>query len=121
MHEGFFSFCLVRTERRLDADPEGLHESFDVGVRYTCERCGEELSANAEASVIRHPAVVAFCYERGVDVSEAPLWELEWAVRPTARVVSESPLRAEVPVECKGDRLVLTLDEHAEVVAERRE
>jgi len=121
VQQGICTVCYGQTERRLDTDPGGLHDAFDIGVQYTCERCGEEMFANVEASVIRHPAVVAFCYERGVDVTDTPLWELDWAVQPNATLVSTDPLRVDVPIECAGDRLVLTLDEQAAVITERRE
>lgn len=120
MRNGFCLVCDGPTGRRLETDPEGLQDEFDVGVRYTCERCGEELFSNAEASVIGHPAVTAFHYQRGVDLTETPMWDLDWAVRPTAEVVSTEPLRVAVPVEHDGDRLLLTLDERATVVEERR-
>jgi hypothetical protein len=49
------------------------------------------------------------------------IWELEWAVQPTATVDAGDPVRVEVPIELDGDRLVLVLDGDAAVVEERRE
>ncbi|PSP65008.1 hypothetical protein BRC79_09320 [Halobacteriales archaeon QH_8_67_27] len=93
---------------------------FDAGVRYVCERCGEDMNANVEASVISHPAVVAFYHDYGIDGFETPIWGFDWAVQPSATVVSEDPLRVNVPVERDGDRLVLTIDGDAAVVDEHR-
>ena len=121
MQRGFCPVCHGPSTTRVVTEPERLHDAFDVGVRYGCERCGEELASNVEASVVPHPSVVAFYHERGVDVTTTPVWELDWAVRPVAEVAATDPLRVTVPVECDGDRLVLTLDESAAVVEERVE
>jgi len=117
---GFCGVCHGPVTPTLQLDPDEIHDVFDAGARYTCERCGEDMNANVEASVISHPAVVAFYHDHGIDVSETPIWEFEWAVQPSATVVSEDPPRVEVPIEHDGDRLVLTLDADAEVVDERR-
>jgi len=117
---GFCSVCHGPVTRTLELGVDEIHDVFDAGAQYTCERCGGDMNANVEASVISHPAVVAFYHDHGIDVSETPIWEFDWAVQPSATVVSEDPPRVEVPVEHDGDRLFLTLDEDAEVVDERR-
>ncbi|WP_436930014.1 winged helix-turn-helix domain-containing protein [Halosimplex halobium] len=117
---GFCGVCHGPVDPHLELDPPDVHDVYDAGVRYACRRCGDDMFANVEATVLSHPAVVAFYYERGIDVAETPIWAFDWAVQPTASVVAEDPPRVEVPVEHEGDRLVLTLDEAADVVAERR-
>lgn len=121
MHNGFCILCDGPTTRSLERDIDDVIDAFDVGVRYTCDRCGEEMCANAEASVIQYPAVIAFHHRRGIDLTDTPVWDLDWAVRPTAEVVDTDPLRVEIAIEYDGDVLVLTLDEGASVVEERRE
>lgn len=121
MQQGFCTVCHGPTTSHLETDPEALYDVFEVGVRYVCERCGEDMFANVEASLVFHPAVVAFHHERGVDIGTTPIWELDWAVRSSAEIVAEDPLRVEVSVECDGDVLVLTLDDRGDVVDERVE
>jgi hypothetical protein len=118
---GFCRTCHGPVRAQVELDPDGGFEPFEAAVRYVCQRCGTGVRASAGASVLFAPAVVAFYHDRGVDVSEMPMWEFDWAVRPSASVVSEDPTRVEVPVEHDGDRLVLTLDEGGDVVDERRE
>ncbi|MFB6139518.1 MAG: winged helix-turn-helix domain-containing protein [Halosimplex sp.] len=118
---GFCRTCHGPVRSEVEVDPDGVFEPFDAAVRYICQRCGAEVRASAGASVLFAPAVVAFYHERGVDVSETPMWEFDWAVRPSASVVSEDPVRVEVAVEHEGARLVLTLDGKGDVVGERRE
>jgi hypothetical protein len=81
-----------------------------------CERCGMILSHFVGACVVRHPAVVSLLYDHGIDVRERAAWELPFATAEPV-VVSEDPLRLRVEVECGGDRVSLTLDDAASVVA----
>jgi len=118
---GFCPTCRGPIEERVTLEPESLSELFEAGVVYACERCSLELSANAASGVLTHPAVVGFHHEHGIDVDRTAIWELEWPVSPTADVVSEDPIRVEIPIELDGDRLVLVIDGSATVVEERRE
>ncbi|WP_121821749.1 DUF7351 domain-containing protein [Halostella salina] len=119
--DGFCPNCHGPTTSTLERSPEGVLDTYPFGVRYVCDRCGTGMFANVEAHVLFRPAVVAFHYERGIDVTETPIWELDWAVTPRAEAVAEDPLRVEVPVTVDGDRLRLTLDADATVVETRRE
>jgi hypothetical protein len=79
------------------------------------------MNANVEAHLLTETLVLAFHYEHGIDPLERRIWELEWPVEPSAEVVEEDPLRAEVSLEFDGDRLVVTVDEDAEIAAVSRE
>lgn len=118
---GFCPICYGPMSSSVSLDPESVWEAYDARVAYTCERCDSSISANVEVSVIAHPAVVGFHHEHGIDVTTTPLWELDWAIQPAATVVSEDPIRVEVPVAIEGDRLVLVLDETGTVVDEQVE
>jgi len=118
---GFCPTCRGPVDRQLSADESDLVDVFEAVVTYSCQRCNMEMTANAATNVVPHPAVVGFHYEHGIDIEETTLWELEWAASPTGEVVSEDPLRVEIPIELDGDRLVLVLDETATVIEERRE
>lgn len=119
--DGFCPNCHGSVTSTLERSPEDVLDAYPFGVRYACDRCDTSMFANVEANVLFHPAVVAFHHERGVDPTETPIWELDWAVTPGAEAVSEEPLRVEIPVGVDGDRLRLTLDEDATVVETRRE
>jgi len=116
---GFCPVCHGPIESRIEIDPDEIYDVFEAGISYACQRCGEIQYANVAACLLWHPAVIAFYHERGVDVKHTPVWEFEWAVRPSAEVRSEDPLRVAVPVEHADDRLVLVVDENAEVVEQR--
>jgi DNA-binding transcriptional ArsR family regulator len=118
---GFCPTCRGPVDYRVVLEDTELHDVFEAAVEYSCRRCSLSMSANPASSVVPHPAVVGFHHEHGIDIEETPVWELEWPVRPTGEVVSESPVRVEVPIELGGDRLVLVLDGDAAVVEERRE
>jgi DNA-binding transcriptional ArsR family regulator len=107
----------------------------DEGVCATCGRtpvalvilgctvCKNYHASSPRGLVLHHPAVVAFYYERGVEVgySHGDVERLRQrerlATRNEQRVVSADPPRVEVTVHHGGDELRLTMDEDAEVVA----
>ncbi|WP_135820436.1 winged helix-turn-helix domain-containing protein [Halostella litorea] len=118
--DGFCPNCHGPITSTLRRDPEDVLDVYPFGVHYACDRCDTSMFANVEAHVLFRPAVVAFHHERGIDVTETALWDLDWAVTPRAEAVSTDPLRVEVPVAVDGDELRVTVDADAAVVAERR-
>jgi len=120
-HRGFCPICHGPVRSRVGTDLPEVYDVFAAGISYACRRCGEVRQANVAACLLWYPAVVAFYHDRGIDVDRRPIWEFEWAVRPTAEVRSEEPLRVAVPIEHDGDRLTLVVDEQAEVVEETPE
>jgi len=121
VRSGFCPTCRGPVDRRTEIDESELVDVFEAAVVYSCGRCPMEMTANAATSVVPHPAVGGFHYEHGIDIEKTPIWELEWAVQPTATVDAGDPVRVEVPIELDEDRLVLVLDGDAAVVEERRE
>ena len=86
------------------------------GSEYTCvtscDQCGLQLFAPLEVRLFYHPAVVAFYWERGEDVSSVPLWRLlsyigDWTVSASGG----EALPCEVTVVCDGDELRTTVGE----------
>lgn len=86
------------------------------GSEYTCvtscDQCGLQLFAPLEVRLFYHPAVVAFYWERGEDVSSVPLWRLlsyigDWTVSASGG----EALPCEVTVVCDGDELRATVGE----------
>jgi hypothetical protein len=91
------------------------HEFVPFTYVATCEDCGAPMGVPPLLVAVRHPAVVSFLHERGVDVPGTPVWELPvWGASTTA--VSEDPLRVRVTVELDGDELAVTAGPGATVV-----
>lgn len=105
-------YCGGATSGTVARFPE---DPVAVTFEWTCERCGAFLQNTAGGCVLYHPAVVGFCYRRGVDVFDDAWTALAEHVGD-GTVVSEDPLRVQVAVTLAGDRLVLILDESTSVV-----
>jgi len=64
---------------------------------------------------------VAFCHERGVDVRETPIWELEFAATDRfVTVGSRDPWEFAIGVHLDGGVLELVVDDELEVVERNR-
>lgn len=93
----------------------------EARVRYVCSVCKYNGSYPAWTAVYDHPAVVAFYYEHGFDMTFglddpetcARLWD---RLRKEQSLLSEEPVRIRVTVPCNGDELALILDGHLDVV-----
>lgn len=114
--EGVCPFCEGKTSgafRRNDGEA--------VPVRYEgqCERCGTVVSNTAGGCVLFHPAVVSFCYQRGIDVYHSA-WDVMTTNIETVEIDSEDPLRICVELVVEGDSLVLTLDRSGAVTRVER-
>ncbi|WP_227353309.1 ArsR/SmtB family transcription factor [Haladaptatus salinisoli] len=113
--DGICLNCSGRTVGALVTDSEHFGDDQTAGVEFVCERCGDYVSGNVGTYLLQHPAVVAFHYDRGVDLSRDSAWELEWLGEDDARIVSEDPLSVEYTVELGGDELELTVDSDLKV------
>jgi len=72
-------------------------------------------------SLLAHPALVVFCYERGLDVTSVPHWELEFVVTDRSVTVhSREPWEVSIAVELASDRLELVVDDSLEVLETHR-
>lgn len=84
----------------------------------TCPECGPLFEVPVGAAVVRHPAVVGFYWDHGVDVRIGRPWNLELfgdgAVQPVNRGTDGESLR--LTVERGGEVLALTLDGRGRVV-----
>lgn len=109
--------CWGTMTATIPADPPGDAESDAVLARLACEDCGMVFCVPAAACVVDHPAVVAFHYERGVDIRELNYLDMEFLTGENGHVVSEDPVRVRVDVELDGDRLTVMLDESTAVVS----
>lgn len=82
-----------------------------------CEHCGGFMFTLPGECVLYHPAVVSFFHERGVDVTERPLWELDFVSDPSRTSIrGEDPWRIGVTIACDGEEMELLMDGTGEVV-----
>ncbi len=131
MLEGVCNECSGPVNLRLkvceDHDEDGVCETCGrtpaALVILGCTVCKNYHASSPRSLVLHHPAVVAFYYERGVEVgySHGEFEQIRrrdrLATRNEQRVVSADPPRVEVTVRHEGDELRVTMDEDAEVVA----
>lgn len=112
----------------LDADfvePEELDnmgfEQLDVLVHRPCDHCGATPYMSVGLSLLHHPDLVAFCHERGFDVTHTPIWELEFATTDRYTTVrSTDPWEVALELTVDGDTLELVVDEELTVVETNR-
>lgn len=110
--DGICPNCATEMATTIHTDTDG-----DVSTTHRCENCKYEARAPLFGHVIRHPAVVSFYYERGIDIMLASYWELQdYAREFEEEVVTDDPWTARVTIEADGDQLHLTLDDQLVVV-----
>lgn len=107
--------------RRVSEDWLTGDRESAVYVARTCENCRGFMYTTPGENVLDHPAVVSFFYERGIDVTRRPLWELDFVADGVHEVHSEEPWEVEVAVVSNSDELRLVLDDDIEVVEIRDE
>ncbi|MFC7046331.1 ArsR family transcriptional regulator [Halobacteriaceae archaeon GCM10025711] len=87
----------------------------DPGTQYavvTCRTCGLRVFAPVGVRLLSHPSVVAFYWERGVDVTAVPLWSIHSVLDEWETTVTRTdPLELRVVVSHEGDELRLSVDE----------
>lgn len=94
--------------------PEGGEVVF---IARQCEHCGGFMFTLPGECALYHPAVVSFFHGRGVDVTDRPLWELDFVSDPDRTTVhDEDPWRIGVTVRCEGDEMEVVVDGAGEVV-----
>lgn len=92
-------------------DPRG-----DRSTTHRCRNCKYEARVPLFGHATRHPAVVSFYYERGVDVTDLPYWKLRALARDyTEEILTEDPWTARVTVRAGDRELRLTLDDALDV------
>lgn len=92
-----------------------------ASINHRCVNCKYEARVPLFGHVIRHPAVVSLYYERGIDVSDMPYWELRTLARDfDETVLTEDPWSASITIEVDDECLRLTLDDQLEVTDVKR-
>jgi len=97
----------------VDGDdyPFAEFQDRDVVVHQSCGHCGKQSYAGVGAALLYDPELVAFCIERGLDVTSEPIWHLEFAMTDRSVTVrSRDPWEVALEVEVGDDTLELVVD-----------
>ncbi|PSQ49292.1 ArsR family transcriptional regulator [Halobacteriales archaeon SW_6_65_15] len=82
-----------------------------VYAKLDCEDCWLSMTMPVGGMILRHPAMVSFYYDHGIDVRQRPYLSLDF-IRESdnTTVVSRDPVRIRVTTELDGDSLAFTVD-----------
>jgi len=87
-----------------------------VVFRDSCDRCRGMIAVPVGLFVSRHPAIVSFYYEHGIELDLERAWAADWTDPGAETIRERDPFRFELPVECDGDRITVVVDETGTVV-----
>jgi RNA polymerase subunit RPABC4/transcription elongation factor Spt4 len=94
--------CGGRTAVEIDTD-----ETVESMTHYCiarCESCYRQVFAPLYIRLLYHPAVVAFYWERGVDIQSVPFWVVQKYIREwETDVRDEDSFRATITVRYRGE------------------
>lgn len=119
-NRGVCPMCAERTDTKFLTPAESPFDPVkerDVVVHQSCGHCGSQMYVGVGAALLYDPGLVAFCFDHGLDVTEVPLWELEFAMTDQhIDVRSQDPWRVALELELDGDVLELVVDEDLTVL-----
>lgn len=101
--------CASQTEAELD---DGTPE--DVATLHRCSHCGYEARVPLIGHLIRHPAVVSFFHDHGIDVMERPYWRLQ-QIEFDLETVETGPWAARVTLWAGRATLSLVVNDRLEI------
>jgi hypothetical protein len=120
--DGYCPVCYGSVDMRLGrSTTEDVLVDGEYGLRGQCDRCANVFMGSIKALAVRHPAVVAFYHDHGIDVRErfhdsfAPFGEDE-----TLDVVSEDPPRVAATFEVEDHAIRAVVDESGDVIETER-
>ena len=90
-------------------------------LRYDCDRCGAQVTADLGEALLDHPAVVGFFYDHGTDVRDEPIWSFHAVDTGQSHFRERDPVRATITYSADGATLTLVVDEHCDVVSVERD
>jgi DNA-binding transcriptional ArsR family regulator len=113
----FGGFCLTCASRMHGSivEESAYFEEMDVGTEHVCERCTNTTTNSIGAYLVYQPAVVAFHYDHGIDLTETPIWELPWLRDEQNEIIARDPWRVKSIVRIDGDRLECVVSEDLSV------
>lgn len=84
----------------------------ELYVYRACAYCGNHSYLSLGSVFLHHPAVIGFCYDRGLDVMETPRWELAFAATDRSVTVrSTDPMELSLTITAGDESLELIIDE----------
>ncbi|WP_101294461.1 DUF7351 domain-containing protein [Halegenticoccus soli] len=95
---------------------ENCGSIFWMLVSHVCEGCKYRWRMPTLFYPSRHPAVVAFYYEHGIEFDLATYEQRAYLLDFEEELLSEDPLRIRISIPLEGDVLGLTYDDRMEVV-----
>ncbi|WP_255150191.1 helix-turn-helix domain-containing protein [Halorarius halobius] len=118
--KGACSICANGLDTRLLPGEElagaGANQ-LDVFVHRSCDHCGAQQYMSVGLALLYDVDLVSFFNNRGLDVTETPIWELEFAMTDRhVDTVATEPTRLALRVERGGDELELVVDGDLTVV-----
>ena len=109
--------CAGKTVGQLTDESELIPDE-PVVIEFTCQRCGDTATLSVNSYLLFHPAVVVFHYDRGIDVREVKMWNLDFVLHPDLTIRSADPWEIESTLEIYDDRIILVVEEDLTVRVE---
>jgi DNA-directed RNA polymerase subunit RPC12/RpoP len=114
--DGVCAVCTSRVRTTLAMDPPRGIDLSPV-VSHECVVCERLTCTAVGGAVVDHPEVVAFHAEAGRDPRAGPYWSNPYLVTNRhVEVRSREPLRVDVTFSVDDETLVVTVDDHLDVV-----
>ena len=86
-------------------------------VNRSCPHCGNMDNLTVGELALREPTLVAFCHDRGLDVTRTPIWELPFAATDRdVAVRSRDPWAVALELSVDGETLELVFDDSLALV-----
>jgi len=115
--QGVCPNCYARLGWSIDPDAAGDPPEF----RTRCDRCGVFAEVPAGTVNLRHPVVVSFFHDHGIDVRERPYWSPVFWDGVSVSTPQRDPLRVLIEIDLDDERLCQTVDRTLDPVAVDRE
>lgn len=118
--DGVCPRCHHPMDRSLvPAEETYAHDGSDLAVQVeaACPHCGAKRFTSVGTLLLFDAGVISFAFERGLDVTATPLWELPFvATDESLSVRSRDPWEVAVALSLAGETLEVVVDESAQVV-----
>ncbi len=114
---GVCAYCHGPTDRSVEHTRK---RPWTHSLVVACPECGPVAHVPVGLAIVDHPAVVSFHWDHGIDLRDRRFWELEFLDDDAVAVLETDPVRLRIDVSLEGDRLAVTIDENARVVAIER-
>lgn len=113
--DGLCTWCFGRRVSKVVAGESPSNPP--VRVVHTCQRCTADMSTKVGETFQSYPALIAFLYDHGIDVSRIPSWDIEclWNDEYVA-VENTDPWRVSLIIPKDDETFSLTIDGNVNVL-----